>query len=125
MEIGVNLGAIRTTDIRIKRHIAYKVTKCLDRYYKSYIQDEPKVSVHLLEAGHRSVEVTVNTQYLRLRKQQMISRRTYMLSEPQFTISDHKISQVHTGFKPTGQCTSRFISFHPPYLWDLTTRMLR
>jgi hypothetical protein len=54
MEIGVKLGTISTTDIRIKRHIAYKVTEYLDKCYKSYIQVEPKVAEHLLEVGRRS-----------------------------------------------------------------------
>jgi hypothetical protein len=53
MEISVKMVTIGTTDIRMKRHIAYKVTECLDKCYKSYIQDEPKVAEHLPEVRHR------------------------------------------------------------------------
>jgi hypothetical protein len=52
MEIGVKLGAIMTTDIRIKRHISYKINECLEKCYKSYIHEEPKVAEHLPEVRH-------------------------------------------------------------------------
>ena len=68
-EICVKMGATRTTDIRIKRHTAYKVTECLDKCYKSYIQEEPKVAEHLPGVGQVRVEVRMNEEYLWLRKQ--------------------------------------------------------
>jgi len=39
----------------------------------------------------------------------MISRSYYILSEPQYTVSDHKTNQVQTDLKLIDQCNSHYI----------------